>query len=111
MNAERSLAAPVALAPPGPPAAGGEFPALPGNLAGLAALPRSAPLDAPTLAAILGRCEKSVARMWRRGELPPPFKLGARHYWTAGAILDCFGELQAAALRPAKNFGKSGKKT
>ena len=69
------------------------------SLAALAALDRSTPLDAADLARLLGRCPKSIHRAARRGELPAPVRLLGRLCWTAGAILEHFGQRQGEALK------------
>ena len=73
-----------------------------GVVTGLADLPREAHLGAAALGRILGRHKKSVERMWHRGDLPPPFKMGGRHVWLVGAIVEHLAARQAAAVGAAK---------
>jgi len=89
---------------PDPTPAVQESPAVPAaptgpSLAALAALDRSTPLTAADLARFLGRCPKSIHRAARRGELPAPFRLLGRLCWTAGAVLEHFGQRQGEALK------------
>lgn len=53
----------------------------------LAALPPGAMVDEQRLARLLGVTDRTVRRMVRRGELPPPVRLGGRAVWLAGRVL------------------------
>jgi predicted DNA-binding transcriptional regulator AlpA len=64
----------------------------------LAELPAAAFIDAPGLAELLGVHVKTVRRMAARGELPAAFRFGGRSGWTAGAIAEHVGRLQAKAI-------------
>lgn len=69
-----------------------------GVCVGLATLPPRTHLDIAGLAHALGRCERSVERAYRRGELPPPFRLFGRRVWLAGTILQFLQTRQDAAV-------------
>jgi hypothetical protein len=71
----------------------------PGVLTGLASLPHDALLDKEALAGVLGCCAKSIERMVRRHELPPPVRFGGRGRWLAGAIMDHFKARADAAAK------------
>jgi hypothetical protein len=77
----------------------GKHPA--GPVTGLAELPCDAHLDTESLAAVLGRSTRTVARSVRRDELPRPFRLNGHNVWLVGTILDHFRALQEAALKAA----------
>ena len=58
----------------------------------LAALPAGAIVYRDELAAALGCCEKSIKRMEKRHQLPPPMTLGKRRAWLAGQIQNHMAE-------------------
>jgi predicted DNA-binding transcriptional regulator AlpA len=64
----------------------------------LTGLPPEEFIDAPWLAELLGVHVKTVRRMAARGELPAAFRFGGRSGWTAGAIIEHRGRLQAKAI-------------
>ncbi len=72
----------------------------------LTQFPRDAYVNAVELGCLLRRCKRTIERMWRRGELPFPLKLGGRNVWMMGCIVDHFQMRQAAALKVG---GKAGK--
>jgi predicted DNA-binding transcriptional regulator AlpA len=52
----------------------------------LAALPGATIVYREELATALGCCEKSVTRIVKANQLPPPMVLGKRRAWLAGQI-------------------------
>jgi len=56
----------------------------------LAELPEKALLDERALAEVLGVTKRTIRRMVRRHELPPPFRVAGRARWFAGKVLDHF---------------------
>jgi hypothetical protein len=68
----------------------------------LAELPEKAFLDEAALSAVLGVCKRTVRRMVRRFELPPPVRFAGRATWQAGKILTHFEERAEAAAREAE---------
>ena len=52
----------------------------------LAAMPSNTIVYRGELAFALGCCEKSVKRMVKNNQLPPPMTLGKRRAWLAGQI-------------------------
>jgi len=90
----------------GAPGNGSAGAALPGIM-GLAALPPETPLDRADLARMLGKCETSIMRAVKRGELPRPVRLMGRPTWTARAILNHLtARLDAAAREREKLAAK-----
>jgi len=57
------------------------------GIMGLAALPMDAPIDRRDLARMLGKCETSIDRAVRRGELCRPVRIMGRPTWTRRAIM------------------------
>ena len=55
---------------------------------GLSGLAAEDMLDADRLACIVGRNRRTLLRMVKRGELPPPIPFGGRSVWIAGRVRD-----------------------
>ena len=54
---------------------------------GLARLPETAWIDEAALAREFGVSGRSIRRMVKRGELPPPILLGGRNHWNIDRVL------------------------
>lgn len=65
----------------------------------LAELPRDVYVNADQLGKLIDRCTRSIERMWRRGELPPPVKFAGRNVWFVGAILEHFQKRVSAKVK------------
>ena len=75
-----------------------------GVIRALAELPPDALIDEQALARIFGRCQTSVRRAVRRGELPRPVKMFGRPTWTARAVLDHIGKRLEAKKQEAQRL-------
>jgi len=72
-----------------------------GIMTGLCGLDPDALLDAKALAFALRVCDRTLRRMVRRHELPPPVSFGGRGRWLAGAVLSHFKARAARAEKEA----------
>ena len=77
-----------------------------GVIAALAELPPDALIDEQALARIFGRCQTSIRRAVRRGELPRPVKLFGRPTWTARAVLDHIAKRLEAKKQEAERLSQ-----
>ena len=73
-----------------------------GVFTALAALPVDSLIDQRALADAFRVCERTLRRMVRAGQLPPPVALGARRVWIAGRVRDWLAGRAAEAERRAK---------
>jgi predicted DNA-binding transcriptional regulator AlpA len=76
--------------------------ALDGVCAELGTLPAEALVTEKALAAMLGKCVKSIKRAVKRGELPQPVRIMGAPTWTAGAIVRHIEKRLEAAARKAE---------
>jgi predicted DNA-binding transcriptional regulator AlpA len=67
----------------------------------LAELHEDALIDAAALARHLGVCDRTLRRMIRRGELPPPVRMGGRSRWLAGRVRQWINDRAALAEKDA----------
>jgi len=65
----------------------------------LADLPHDVYVNAVQLGKLVNRSKRSIERMWRRGELPPPVKFAGCNVWFVGAILEHFQKRQAQKVK------------
>ena len=65
----------------------------------LANLPPDALIDRAALARMLARCEASIDRAVKRGEIPKPVKFMGKKTWTAKVIQDHFVKRLALAAQ------------
>jgi len=72
----------------------------------LAALPGDALIDRAALARMLGKCEASITRAWKRGELPKPVKFMGKPTWTARSLTDHFARRLAEAARERETLAR-----
>ena len=56
-------------------------------------------VNSSQLGKLIDRSKRSIERMWRRGELPPPVKFAGRNVWFVGAILEHFQKRQAQKVK------------
>ncbi len=70
----------------------------------LAELPPDTVIYMAGLMKIFGRCDKSIKRAVRRGELPPPVRTFGQPTWTAGVLLDHLKARLEAAKRDAQRL-------
>lgn len=58
------------------------------------------PVAKDELAKLLSVSHRTIERWVGRRELPPPYKLGRKPFWTGKTLLDFFAKRQAHALGP-----------
>jgi predicted DNA-binding transcriptional regulator AlpA len=70
----------------------------------IAELPESALLDESALADVLGVSKRTIRRMVRRFELPPPIRFAGRSTWICGRVLSHIKKMaEDAATTAEKN--------
>ena len=70
----------------------------PDRLTELSGLPRKSLISVSDLAQMLKRSEESIRRAIDRHELPAPFSLCSKRYWTVGHLLEFFEQRSRGTL-------------